>query len=632
MSRIYQLDSQLANLIAAGEVVERPGSVIKELVENSIDAGAKRITVEIKNGGVTYMRVTDDGGGILPEDVRTAFLRHATSKIHTESDLDAIATLGFRGEALAAVSAVAKVDMFTRVKGNTSGVQISIEGGEEKSFGETGCPVGTTVVVRDLFYNVPARAKFLKKDSTEGAYVEAAVTQAAISRPNVAICFIKDGRESFFTTGNGKMFDSIYALCGSDIAAALISISGSFNDISIDGFITQPSVTRANKNMQYFYVNGRPVRSRLLSAALEQAYKGKIMTGRSPACFINISVHLSSIDVNVHPAKLEVKFSREKEVFSALYNVLQTSLEANDSFSAWRAPAKPEEDNVTPNQQVISLSKRPTYTYDEAYAATSAKAAAPQPAEYETRAADTQYARKAPSAPPKSENAVYLEPNLIPLMEYETVQRPLSDATREMPKARLQTESRLDGEDFAFVGEAFSTYIIMQSGDGMWFIDKHAAHESILYDKLAAETGNMPAQLLLSPVTVSLSLKEKAACLENAELLESAGFLVEDFGSGIIVRQIPTYLDERDAGVVLSDLAGKMLEGRSDRSATLEKLLQSIACRGAIKAGDFSAPDELEAFARLVLSSDHIRNCPHGRPVAVFMAKNEIEKRFGRVL
>ena len=347
MPQIFQMPPQLANLIAAGEVVERPGSVVKELVENAVDAGAKHITVEIKHGGVTYLRVTDDGKGILPEDVRTAFLRHATSKIRTEADLEMIGTLGFRGEALAAISSVARVDLFTRTKGNTEGVQITIEGGEETGYGETGCPVGTTVVIRDLFFNVPARAKFLKKDTTEGAYVENIVTQIAVSQPQVAFKFIKDGRESFSTPGDGKMLSAVYAAGGKDLAGRMLSVQTTMGEIRVNGYISPPEITRATRAQQNFYINGRFVRSRVLTAALEEAYKGRLMGGRYPVCYLKMELHPAAVDVNVHPAKLEVKLSLEKEVFSAL--------EGGDSVREIKAATRAREDHLTGMQQTLPL-------------------------------------------------------------------------------------------------------------------------------------------------------------------------------------------------------------------------------------------------------------------------------------
>ena len=358
MPHIYQMSPQLSNLIAAGEVVERPGSVVKELVENAVDAGAKHVTVELKHGGVTYIRVTDDGCGILPEDARTAFLRHATSKIRTERDLAAIGTLGFRGEALAAIASVSRVDLFTRTADRTEGVQLSLEAGEETGWGETGCPVGTTIVVRDLFFNVPARAKFLKKDATEGAFAESLLTQVAIARPGVAFRFIKDGRESFSTPGDGKMLSAIYACAGRELAGNLTAISGQVGDIAVGGYISRPECSRANRSQQSFYINGRYIRSRLLSAAVEEAYKGKMTVGRYPVCFLELRLSPGAVDVNVHPAKLEVKFSREKEVFSAVYHCVVSALEAGEELAQLRARPSalaPREDRVTREQQELEL-------------------------------------------------------------------------------------------------------------------------------------------------------------------------------------------------------------------------------------------------------------------------------------
>jgi len=652
MPQIFQMPPQLANLIAAGEVVERPGSVVKELVENAVDAGAKHITVEIKHGGVTYLRVTDDGRGILPEDVRTAFLRHATSKIRTEADLERIGTLGFRGEALAAISAVARVDLFTRTKDHTEGVQITIEGGQETGFGETGCPVGTTVVIRDLFFNVPARAKFLKKDATEGAYVENIVTQIAVSRPEVAFKFIKDGRESFSTPGDGKMLSAVYAAGGRDLAGRMVSVQSNMGDIRVSGYISPPDITRATRAQQNFYINGRFVRSRLLTAALEEAYRGRLMGGRYPVCWLKLEVHAAAVDVNVHPAKLEVKFAREKEVFSALYHAVVSALEGGDSAQEIKAASRVREDHLTGMQQTISFQPKPTppvFTApvkqvpvaEEPFRSTGLRVADVQQKPVYRTLRDTQPEAPAPlvrpelnlpkTEIPKPRQALDLrvqtpavQPEIPVKLEEMPVEAPVPAPAVEEPKAAPAVR---------VLGEAFHTYIIAEDGDGLWLIDKHAAHEKMLFDRLMSREEDAPSQLLLTPKTVTLGRMEKSTCLEHEDLLRRAGFAIEDFGrSDLLVREIPMYLAEGDVDFVLSDLAGRLQSHRGPANELLEELLKSVACKAAVKAGMFTDNAELQKFAETVLATDSIRNCPHGRPCVTFVSRYQLEKLFKRVL
>ena len=661
MPQIFQMPPQMANLIAAGEVVERPGSVVKELVENAVDAGARRITVEIKNGGVTYLRVTDDGKGILPEDVRTAFLRHATSKVRTEADLEKIGTLGFRGEALAAISAVARVDLFTRTAGNTEGVQITIEGGQETGYGATGCPVGTTVVIRDLFFNVPARAKFLKKDATEGGYVENIVTQIAVSQPQVALKLIKDGRESFSTPGDGKMLSAIYATGGKDLAGRMISLLSDQGDIRVAGYVAPPEITRATRAQQNFYINGRWVRSKLLTAALEEAYKGRLMTGRYPVCWLQLNVHPSAVDVNVHPAKLEVKFSREKEIFSAVYHSVVAVLENGDDLARVKnAPQRtlPREDNLTGQQQTLDIKPAPAapavtvertgggFTHRESFAQTEKAVAQPKTPVYQTGRQET-----APQPPVR-----LVKPELKPVPPPYTAQREvkLPEKPAEKPAVKLPdlpakpaekpveksveapekpAEKPVEAPSVRVLGEAFHTYLIAEDKDGLWLIDKHAAHEKMLFDKLKNSLGDQPSQLLLTPKTVTLSQVEKAACLEHTDLLERAGFAVEDFGRGaLLVREAPMYLPEEDIPFVLSDLAGHIQSHRGADNELLDELLKSVACKAAVKAGMVTDTAELQKFAETVLADNTVRNCPHGRPCVTYVSRYQLEKLFKRIV
>lgn len=654
MAKIHLLSQQLANMIAAGEVVERPASVAKELVENAIDAGSRRVTVEIKSGGVAYLRVTDDGHGIAYDDVPLAFKRHATSKLYTEEDLTCIRTLGFRGEALASVASVAKVDLFTCTPDNDTGVQYSIEAGEEVAFHETGCPTGTTVVVRELFYNIPARAKFLKKDSTEGAYVEQAMVQQAIAHPEVAFTFIREGKEIFATPGKGKMQDAIYAIYGKDMADSLVSVMGDHGDIQLSGFVARPVLNRPNRNYQHFYINGRCIRSKLLSAALEEAFKGKVTVGRFPVCFLNLYMSPAALDVNVHPAKLEVKFAREREVFSAVYHAVCTALESLQALESMRRVARPSEDNVTAQQQQLDVRQmasaqetpavekrvvttqaytpaRPTYTFPEGHAKSYGKVAERPAMKYETNRKPLQTAEERPR----------LEINHAPVFE----DIPVRELTPPVPKpvvkevpvqeiAPVEEPAKpvMEEPEVRVIGEAFRTYIMAEDKDGIWLIDKHAAHEKILYDKLCAQDEPQPGQILLSPLVVSMSSEEKDALLAAEPLLISLGFQVEDGGlGGLLAREIPVYLDMEEAPFLLAQVAQQLKEGRKAESQVLDELRKSIACKAAVKAGHFTGEAELVRFAKQVLADDTVRNCPHGRPAVVYLSRYELEKMFKRV-
>ncbi|ODU56356.1 MAG: hypothetical protein ABT01_04055 [Clostridium sp. SCN 57-10] len=644
MAKIWQLPPQIYNLIAAGEVVERPGSVVKELLENSIDAGATRITVEMRNGGITYLRVTDNGCGIERDDVRTAFLRHATSKIRSAGDLAAIGTFGFRGEALAAVASVSKIDLFTRTSEAAEGTQITIEGGEETAFTETGCPVGTTVIMRELFYNVPARMKYLKKDTAEAAFVETSVIHTALARPDVAITLIRDGRELFAAPGDGKLSSAIHAVYGREIIQSLLSTVGAFGEISVKGYISPPSVTRGTRSMQAFFVNGRYIRSRLLTAALDEAYKGKLMAGRAAVCIVHLIVNPASVDINVHPAKLEARFFRERDVFSALCGTVTAALdslavgEQHEAVPARRVPPPPREDTVKPNQQAMQLAYQTTpFLYPESQKSSFAEVAASAPA----------YTRDASLNAPAHSGIQGYKANVKPIsFPYQTAERPLQSSPEPQPAAQCapvplppeQTEPSAAAQSVVaehdavrLVGEVFATYIIAENCEGMWLIDKHAAHEKIMFNTLLARGEQGEGQLLVEPLSLVLSRPEKAACLAYADDLRRVGFEVEDFGSeAVLVRQIPQYLDEQDVPFVLSELAEKLKNSGKTQSSIYEELLKSVACKAAIKAGSDTGAAELARLARRVLSEPDIKNCPHGRPVAVLMSKYQLEKLFKR--
>ena len=625
MPEIHVLEKHVAELIAAGEVVERPASVIKELVENSIDAAATAVTVEIQNGGVTFMRVTDNGTGIPREEVPKAFLRHATSKVQTEEDLSRIDTLGFRGEALASIAAVTHVEMLTRTKDELAGTRYVISGGEEEACEDAGCPQGTTLVLRDLFYNTPARMKFLKKDVTEGNAVAAVLDHAAISHPEVAFRFLRDGKETLNTPGDGKLKNAVFAVFGREFTKSLLPVSYTLNDVRVWGFVTKPTAARPNRSMQNMFLNGRYVKSRTVMVAMEQAFHGSIMVGKFPGCVLHLSVNPATVDVNVHPSKMEVRFMNEKPVFEAVYHAVKTALQTEDAPSVLKLPTaqKPAQAPIrlmTPPEQLFFSSTKP---------APPAKEAPRRPAENEVLSLSDSaysidsYVRSAPPqapAPRKKpvEPPVPLsQPPSPPPEQPETP--PLSYAERQ--KAPVPAK---------LVGEAFSTYILIEEGEELRIIDKHAAHERMLYEKLRREVGEIPQQMLLSPVPITLSKEEYSAVLENLETFQKAGFLLEDFGAGsVLLRSVPTVLGE-DAAAAVEEMAGYLLEHRTHvQTEKLEWLFHNIACRAAVKAGDESSPEELLALAKR-LEQEDIRYCPHGRPVSIILKRKDLERQFGR--
>lgn len=656
MGAINILSPQMANLIAAGEVVERPGSAVKELIENSIDAVSSRIEVEIKNGGITYIRVSDDGSGIEPEDVEKAFLRHATSKIKEPSDMLGIATMGFRGEALAAISSVSKADIFTRTAVGISGVHMTCEAGESAMPVETGCPKGTTAIIRDIFYNVPARMKFLKKDSTEAAYCESAVIGAALAHPDISFKLIKDGRESFFTNGDGSLLQVINALFGREVSLGLLPIKGSFPDVEIRGYISPASMTRSSRSMQYFLVNGRPVRGKILSAAIDSAYKGKVMPGRHPVCFLNIGIPYTAVDVNVHPSKLEVKFAREKDIFTAICNSVGIALDEEGGFPEISFDSRQKqtvrEDNLKGFQQelIVSVTGPGHLTAAEgSFSYDSLRSSQPQ---VKSEGKKPIYSTSNDNGGLDFDESMFKinKMELVPprRSEGETVSAGKDSKYTIEPsnisEASAVNVSAVSGQTKAaeaecltsgvkVIGMAFNTYIIAQQDDGIWIIDKHAAHEKLIYNELIMKVGEQDMQTLMRPVAVTLSAEEKQACLENLPLLEKSGFEVEDFGlSGLAVRRAPTYLDENDIPFVLSEIAERLLGGYQPGSTILEEILKSISCKAAIKGGSYSDMRELQLLCEKVLTLPDVKNCPHGRPVAVFMSKYQMEKQFKRIL
>lgn len=681
MGVINVLDKHVAELIAAGEVVERPASVIKELVENSIDAGAKNITVEIKNGGTTFMRVTDDGCGILKEDIKVAFLRHATSKVKFENDLDCISTLGFRGEALASICAVSRLQLITRNKNEEIGSSYEIDGGEEVSFDDAGCPIGTTFIIRDLFYNIPARAKFLKKDVSEGNAVSNIIDKTALSHPEIAFTYIKDGKQALKTFGDGKLISSIYSVFGKDFANGLIPVEYELDAIKIKGYVSKPVNSRPNRNMQNFFINGRYVKTRTAMAAIEEAFKGSIMVGKFPSCVLNIKLPFEMIDVNVHPAKIEVRFINERPVFDAVYHAVKSALMKFDSrknASFKNNAAFSERSNFNPfnNAQAI-LSKKPEPP--KSAPVLSAKQDITQKEDsfnpFESVSFNSEEKEKTVDQKRKnidniklsdsgnpfsiiSKQAVYnakkeasfkLQQQIIPTIvteaELEIIKTEEKESENSVNENKefdfVDTESNSapvlinqNETEIRYIGEAFGTYIIAEKNKKeILFIDKHAAHERMIYEKLKAEKAASFSQILLQPITVTLEKSEYDAAINNLDMFKSCAFDVEDFGnSTVIVRSAPQYLDAADISDCIAEMADYIAMGKNDIfTEKMDWFYHNVACRSAIKAGNKSTPQELIDIVKKLEENPQIKYCPHGRPVCIVMTKNEIEKQFGRV-
>lgn len=636
MARINVLPKEIYQLIAAGEVVERPSSVVKEMIENSLDAGAKNITLEIKNGGSTYIRITDDGCGIERDDVRKVFISHATSKISKKDDLNSIATLGFRGEAMASISAVSKVELLTKAENEEIGTRYEIAGGEELEFDDAGCPNGTTIVVRDIFFNTPARMKFLKKDVTEGNQVAGIVDRMAISHPEISFRFIRDGKQVLITSGNGDLKSTVYSVLGKEMSDSLMSVDYSFNDMRITGFVSKPTASRKSRAGQFFYINNRIVKSKTAMAALEQAYKNTIMVGRFPACVLNIELNPAQVDVNVHPAKTEVRFANEKPIFDLVYYAVKTAIENDRTVKEVEFKENPiyrqESKNVyqnndnksfqakfdffkkkdePPSQQVIKTKPREDFWQVEA----------PKP-EYKIAGDEKPKARV-------DINIEYEEPEEISTAKSK-------DAPKERDIEKVVITDEKDNENvipnFKLIGEAFKTYLIVEIENELYFIDKHAAHERMNFERFKAQA-TVETQMLLAPVVVNLTKDEFIAISENVELIKKCGFELEEFGeSQIIVRAIPSLVDGDSVKDLMLEIAQKLLEHKTDiLPDKIDWIYHSASCRGAVKAGDYTSRQEQEMFVKKLLSMPNIRFCPHGRPVFIKMSKYDIEKQFGRV-
>ena len=741
---IKVLDKHVAELIAAGEVVERPSSVIKELCENSIDAGATTVTVEIKNGGISYMRITDNGCGIPFDEVPLAFVRHATSKVSTESDLTRIGTLGFRGEALASVASVARVDMLTATA-DGSGTAYSICGGEETAHTESGCPKGTTIIVRDLFFNTPARMKFLKKDKSEGNSVAGVVDRMALSHPEVSFRFIRDGKQVLLTPGKGGLEAAVYAVYGRDFSSGLMPVEYGAQGCSMSGLICRPVAARKSRSMQHFFINGRYVKSKTMMAALEQAYKGSIMVGCFPSCVIRLDMPFDQVDINVHPAKIECRFVNEKQVFDIVYYGVKNALQKSDTRSEIKLGDTRARANITraplPESEQIGLhntmsagvpSVRGAYSesaslrvetangaemangtasasgagsagaagtansaapansaaapasaafgtddfaqsgaanQSSAAAAAAAPASASVPdagaaaasanasAARQTYAPERAYAPSTDSAAPHSADSGanvadgsngygrrrftsldIIVDDEVPATHIDNVENPVetvktpqnADNAPAVEAVENPPAVAVDKVDIKLIGEAFRTYAIAECGDELIIIDKHAAHERILYEQLKAGEHSDP-QMLLSPVAVTLSKDEYTAVCEHIDEIERAGFEIEDFGSGcVLVRAVPSALEDCGIESLITEIAAGYLEHKSGVGVDrLDWLYHNMACRAAVKGGDHSG-DDLLVLAKRLLLSDDIRYCPHGRPVAFRLTRKELEKQFGR--
>ncbi len=708
MAVIHVLDKHTAELIAAGEVVERPASVVKELLENSIDAGATQVTVSIESGGVKLIEISDNGTGIEAEYISTAFIRHATSKIQSPEDLNSIHTLGFRGEALASIASVARVELITRTAADEFATVYCIEGGEELSREPGARAVGTTIRVRDLFYNTPARMKFLKKDSSEGTFVSDTVTHVALSHPEVSIKFVREGKLQYVTPGDGQLQGAAYAVLGREFSRDLIGVDASESVYRIRGLITPPKSCRASRSMQHFYINGRYVRNRTIMAAMETAFKGTTMQGKFPGGILMLEMPADLVDVNVHPAKTEVRFARENDVFDVVYHGVKLALaqpgtgERLFTFEPEKKQDKPDilaknqKDNDIKNENAV---KKPNFT---GLSAVISGQADPGALPVGRGSAAGVSASIFPAAVPEEKRPEPMDPVIprwrrggspedvldpvvtlhSPRTPEATVPQSFRPAAREtqldVEPEQDETELHSHGDRMAawgtaaaepiqppqqpqaapaapeeeipqqlgfdptadapeplhYVGEVFRTYILAERGDELCLIDKHAAHERQLYEKLAAQYGNVPSQMLLEPLTVDLSAEEKQALLDNIPLLENAGLEVADFGgSTVVLRAVPADVEPKNAESLLVEIADRLLRGGHDAlNEHTEWVLHSISCRAAIKAGDRSSPQELLALAEKILSGEVPPFCPHGRPCVLKLTRKELEKQFGRIV
>ena len=629
MPKIIQLSQHVANLIAAGEVVERPASVVKELLENAVDAGASKITIEIRDGGVTFLRVTDNGCGMAPEDAKTAFLRHATSKLRSEEDLAAISTMGFRGEALAAIASVSRIDLLTKTPSSLVGTSLHLEAGEITEESEAGCPDGTTIIIRDLFFNTPARMKFMKSDTVEGGRVAAAVQMQALAHPEVAITFLRDGKQILSTPGSGSLQEAVYCIYGREMKQ-MTEVASRWENYSLTGFVSKPTDARPSRALQTFFVNDRPVKSKLLVAALEEAYRNQIMVGKFPACVLHLRLPANAVDVNVHPAKTEVKFLSEKAVFDCVhYGVLAALNKQTDrpqvQFKPAPSPVQPPKPAAAPTAPTAK--KDPffrTMTAEEYKTFSSAVKDAPQPKK-ETAAATVSAVQQQLNL-----RETVITPTVTPVIP--PVQKAPVPAPTPEEEPVQESIPMPDQIPWRMVGELYNSYIIVEHGEEAFLIDKHAAHERILFEKLKANQEAISSQMLLSPVPVRLSAEAASQLLANTTLLAELGFEIDEFGDNtVLLRQIPMDLSPEAASEAVEALAADLLKGRRESADTVrDELLHTVACKAAIKAGWDNDEKELLALVKQVMANEDLKYCPHGRPICITLSKKQLEKQFKR--
>ena len=644
MPKIIQLSPHIANLIAAGEVVERPASVVKELLENAVDAGATKVTVEIKDGGMTFLRVTDNGCGMTADDARTAFLRHATSKLRTAEDLAAISTFGFRGEALAAVASVSRIDLLTKTADSLSGTSLRLEAGVITEESEAGCPNGTTIIVRDLFFNTPARMKFMKSDTVEGSRVTAAVQTQALAHPEVAITLLRDGKQLLSTPGTGDLQAAVYCVYGREFSR-MAQVNSRWEQYQLAGFVSRPTDARPSRAMQTFFVNGRPVKSKTMIAALEEAYRNQIMVGKFPACVLHLSVPPHLVDVNVHPAKTEVKFLQEKAVFDCIhYGVLGALNKTPDRPQvqfAKPAPAMRDDAPVhpAPRKPISNLptasapaKKEPffrTMTTEEYQTFSQAIVQAPQP-----KPENAVAAAKLVESTPVVKQQVAIPSYAPPAPAAEVPPSAPASAPVPIPEPEVeQTAIEMPQElPWRLVGELFNSYIIVEQGEESYLIDKHAAHERILFEKLKANQERISSQMLLQPIPVRLPPAPAAELLSNKTMLQELGFEIEEFGTDtLLLRQIPMDLSPDMAAEALESMASDLLTGRREHKDTVrDEILHTVACKAAIKAGWKNGEAELLALVKQVMADNNLKHCPHGRPICITLSKKQLEKQFKR--
>ena len=636
MAKILQLPSHIANLIAAGEVVERPASVVKELLENAVDAGATQVTVEIKDGGMTFLRVTDNGCGMEAQDARTAFLRHATSKLRTAEDLAAIGTMGFRGEALAAIASVSRIDLMTKTSDSLSGISLHLEAGDILEETEVGCPAGTTIIIRDLLFNTPARMKFMKADTVEGGRVAAAVQLQALAHPEVAITFLRDGKQVLSTPGKGGLEAAVYCVYGRE-CAKMVKVDSRWENYHLTGFVSKPTDSRPSRNLQTFFVNGRPVKSRTMVAALEEAYRNQIMVGKFPACVLHLELPANAVDVNVHPAKTEVKFLSEKAVFDCIHYGVLGALNKTPDRPQMQFKPQPMPAPVVPfrPQPAPAPAKAPqqnffrTMTSEEYKHFSTAISQAPQP----KKEAAAATAAKIPTASFAVRESVML-PKQEPVQPVAPVV-PVSPAVAAVqPEEQMEQISLPMPQEapWRLVGELYNSYIIVEQGEEAFLIDKHAAHERILFEKLKKNQEAISSQALLTPVTVRLNPAAAAELISNRELLKELGFELDEFGeSTVLLRQIPMDLSPEGAAEAVESIAADLLNGRREEITKVrDEVLHTVACKAAVKAGWLSDEKELLALVKQVMADEELKYCPHGRPICITLSKKQLEKQFKR--